>query len=71
MQYFSPNVNVREQPEITNQDICVLKKKKKERNLKKGNKKKESRGSASHPGILAGKWKTPDIFVLHILEHYN
>lgn len=38
MQYFSPNVNVREQPEITNQDICVLKKKK--IYLKKGNLKK-------------------------------
>lgn len=29
MQYFSANVSVREQPEITNQDICVPKKKKK------------------------------------------
>lgn len=27
MQYFSPNVNVREQPEMMNQDICVQKKK--------------------------------------------
>lgn len=63
MQYASPNMNVKEQPEIMNQDIFVLKK-----NPKKF---KNQRGSASHPGILAGKWKTPDIFALHILEYYN
>lgn len=66
MQYFSANVSVREQPEITNQDICVPKKKKeiKTAQTNKGE-------SASHPRILAGKWKTPDIFVLHILEYYS
>jgi len=30
--------------------------------------KKAWSGSASGPGILAGKWKTPDSFVLHILQ---
>lgn len=66
MQYFSANVNVREQPEITNQDICVPKKKKK---LKKP---KQTKGRVLLIlGFQLVNGKTPDIFVLHILEYYS